>query len=131
MIKRAIIQPPAMLRISKPGIDVDSATQAQLILDERVLYSQIYLAGYVAKAGSTTDYVINYPTLGYAPICLVFNKFTDGKVVFPSRYKYQVGGTSFLYPSTHYRSQAGTLTVSLQSAAEIEGVYYLILRSKM
>ena len=130
MVKRAIIQfngAVNKLRISKAGIDVDTATSDQLILDERIFYGQLYLAGYAARTQSG-EATIAYQSLGYAPLCIVFNVSEGGIITYPARYRYQTGGSAFRYPSTNYRSLDGQLILNFAAAPSVIGNHYLIFR---
>lgn len=114
-----------MVRVSRPGIDVDTATSDQLLLDERVFQGQLYVAGYHPASNPNA---VGFPSLGYTPHAMAFNLFSDGSVIYPSRYTYQTGGASFAYPTTAYAVGDGWIELYPGSAPSVIGMYYLIFR---
>jgi len=128
MTKRAVLKPlSGVFRVSKPGIDVDAATSDQLLLDERAFYGQLYLTGYAARGGASSQ-TISYPPLGYAPMVIVMNAFSDGRIIYPTSHKFQSGGSSLVLTATNYISQNGSLILNFQSDTSVVGSYYLIFR---
>lgn len=119
-------------RFSRSGYDVDTATQAQLAIDERVFYGQIYAVGYVANIQPTVTHtaIVHFPALGFVPLCICFNRFA-GNTIYPAHDKYKIGGGTFYYPSTSYTPADGSLTLYFGANTEVEGNYYLIFRRQI
>ncbi|MDQ0454664.1 hypothetical protein [Rhizobium paknamense] len=131
MTKRAVFNPSIpVFRVSAPGVDVDSASQSQLLLDERVFSGQLYLSGYVAR-NSQTALTITFPSLGYVPVVVVNNVFSDGRITYPTGYKTQNGGSTFVVPVINYTVTASAITFNFVSDAAITGAYYMIFRRSL
>ena len=118
----------AVLRVSRAGVDVDTATSDQLLLDERVFYGQLYMAGYVANPdpGTLNDVNIAIPTLGYTPVCMVVYKYTSG-TSYPSFYYYVSSGTMTIFDNGWVVTPT-QLKVKFGTGVAVLGAYYLVFR---
>lgn len=118
-------------RFSRPGFDVDTATQAQLAIDERIFYGQLFLAGFAANPDANNDnsVVVNFPPLGFVPLCICFNRYSS-KIVYPAHDKYKVGTGTFYYPTISYTPANGSLTLGFAGQSGVEGIYYLVFRRR-
>ncbi|TGT64102.1 MULTISPECIES: hypothetical protein [unclassified Mesorhizobium] len=94
MIKRGIFQltgAEPKLRISKPGIDVDTAGPTDFLLHEDFLYTQPYFAQFVAcpfAGRTTTGYVeaavpVAIPNVTSDPLINVWIVQSDGPISYP------------------------------------------------
>lgn len=135
MVKRGIMQFNGVnnvFRVSKPGIDVDTASDDQLILDERVFYGQLYLAGFASNPspGTASIQTIVFPTLGIVPIAICY-PVTDGSIVYPSRYFYKPGLGGAVVGAAIYRVTATQLFFQYLGNVAEDGFYYLIFRRSL
>lgn len=128
MVKRAILNfggASPILRVSKPGVAVDGAAPTDLMLDERVLYSQVYSTGFFARANVGNDETINVSigNQGFIPYILTF-PVDDSKIVRPTGYNSSGGFVSFWYVQTTNTS----ISFVFQDYSSITSMYYQVLR---
>ncbi|RVC71283.1 hypothetical protein EN759_00265 [Mesorhizobium sp. M00.F.Ca.ET.038.03.1.1] len=104
MTKRGIIQfTPTIekVRISVPGVDVDSAGFGQFLLHEAALYSQPYFAQFVACpfAGNTStgqqvaEVNVTVPDVTNDPVPLFWIVDSNGEISYPSQKDTGTGNT--------------------------------------
>ena len=90
-IKRCTIQLPDIFRVSKPGIDVDSAGEKDFLFHEDYLFTQPYSFQWVACpfAGNTSNndlsatVAVTLPDVTDDPLVLLFPVRSDNVNVFP------------------------------------------------
>lgn len=118
-----------IFRVSKPGIDVDSATPAQLILDERVFYGQLYAAGFVSLSSISVahDETVFFTALAFAPLAICY-PVINSRVVWPSKYFYQTGLGGSIVGGTPYYTKVDRLVYHTNGDGVTTGFYYLIFR---
>ncbi|WP_457587279.1 hypothetical protein [Ensifer canadensis] len=118
-------------RFARQGFDVDTATAAQMAIDERVFYGQLYMAGFAANNQPNVSHsvVVNFPSLGFVPLCICFTRYA-GKIIYPAHDKYLVGNGTFYYPSIVYVPAATSLTLAFGEQSGVEGIYYLVFRRR-
>ena len=82
MVKRCVIQPP-VIRVSKPGIDVDFAGERDCLLHENKLFAQPYFQTVVSKPGGSDTASVGIPNVTSNPLVFIFPVLDGDRSVFP------------------------------------------------
>lgn len=90
MIKRGKLNlGQGVFRISAPNVDVDYATQEQLLLDERLLYPQLIQSIYVPFIVGQNEQWIPITNLGFVPKMYAFARYAgEDNRAFPAKAYY-------------------------------------------
>ncbi|GGB00762.1 hypothetical protein GCM10011491_31180 [Brucella endophytica] len=94
MIKRGKLNlGQGIFRVSVPNVDVDTATQAQLLLDERVVYPQVIQSIFVPFDSAQPARTVPIINLGFVPRLYAFGRY-DGEDnrSFPAKAFYSSNG---------------------------------------
>lgn len=128
MVKRMIMDlgaVPPILRISKPGVAVTTSTPSQdLMLDERVLYGQVFIAGLATRVdyGDTETLNVTIPNQGFIPFVEVWG-LASGQIVNPAAYN--SSGAVF---DVYWTQTTTQISFVFQDFSSITAVYYQVLR---
>lgn len=137
MVKRCIIQPP-IIRVSRPGVDVDGASRQQCLLHEDKLFAQPYFQAVVNKPAGSEFIAVDIPAMDADPIVFTFPYYADGqRSKFPFPRSYSKGNSQSGYPNIEYfsiRHRVLSMTqIQLQFASNsrfppVTACYLLLLR---
>lgn len=128
MVKRMIMDlgaVPPILRISKPGIAVSTSTPAtDLMLDERVLYGQVFISGLASRInyGNTETLNVTIPDQGFVPFVEVWG-LTGGTIVNPAAFN----SSGAIY-DVYWTQTATQISFVFQDFSSVTAVYYQVLR---
>ncbi len=129
-MKRGIISlgTPLVFRISKPGFDVDTAGQADLLVHESIFYSQIVQSGTLSNPGgpSYTATVAIDPSL-VNPIPIVYPVFS-GNVAFPAPWAYLSGIMTTIRTNVSWKVSGGVFSIIFPSI--VPTASYAIIRQE-
>lgn len=126
-----------IFRISMPGVDVDTATDAQLLVSEQFLTSQVTEQGYVANPSPGTasaTYAVEVPILdrGYEPFVQhfpVLSNLADRIAVCSMVYE---SSTALSYTATSYAIAYNNRVIMVfrngLNGSFVRGMYYFVSR---
>lgn len=133
-------------RVSRPGVDVDSATSEDFLAHEDFTFSQPFASGYVACpfAGASglsariEPVTVNVPDVGTTPLVFIYGVAdTTGKIMYPSL----TSAGALWFTGSYYvegwdiavdTSVPGELTLYFRKNADSfytpRGCYYMLMR---
>lgn len=116
------------IRVSKPGVDVTTAALADLVFaTDFQEYAVVHQAGEIAL-DTTSDEVVTFPALGYAPMCITFGSLDSGATWQSLLFKYNSNLSNDSFP--RITTETDRITVHADSSRG-HGSYlvrYIILR---
>jgi hypothetical protein len=127
MIKRAILNLGAgVFRVSKPGVDVSSALDWELLLKEDYFYGQISETGYINLATTGTYNITFVNDLGFIPLVIIW-PVLGGTIIRPTaNFSRGTSGGNIFYSFT----QADNTHMSFinPSSSDLDGAYYQVCK---
>ncbi|TPL49079.1 hypothetical protein FJ937_16470 [Mesorhizobium sp. B2-4-4] len=119
---------PLVFRISKPGFDVDTAAQANLLIHESVFLSQIIQSGTVSNPGSPTyKATVAFDPSLINPLPIVYPVYA-GNVAFPAPMAYVSDLHVTIKTGVSWTCAAGVLSILFPSI--VPAARYAIIRQE-
>lgn len=133
MIKRAVLNlspGSEVFRVSKPGIDVETAALADMLLDDRIFYDQVVQTGFVVNPGSAGSYkaIIPSPYGLPTPKVLVYPEY-GGSIAYPQPAAYVRGVNGYVNLTYQLVYDSGNIEITM--GAYSTGIYYVVLRKSI
>lgn len=148
MTKRGIHQFKAgveKIRISIPGVDVDSANISQCLLHEQALYSQPYFTTFVACpfAGNTSTGLLSQtvdvavPDVTSTPVVIILPVDSDSTISFPAQKAYGTGSDAAGYNVNNFALYSQVVSSTLVQVGFVKpatsrrspsGAYLILMR---
>lgn len=127
-IKRAILNLGAgVFRVSKPGIDVTTASDHQLLLKEDYFYGQVVETGYVALS-ATGPYTVNFVNdLGFIPMVIIWPAMFSYIVRPMCSYSRNGSGGSIFY--SYSQPNNTQMIFNNPTASDLDGFYYQVCKT--
>jgi hypothetical protein len=128
MVKRMIMDlgaVPPILRISRPGVAVTTSTPGlDLLLDERVLYGQIFITGLATRldVGDDETLVVPIVSQGFIPFINCW-QLVGSDIVYPTDSVDDDNVNYFWFSQT-----ATQISFNFQAGSSVTAVYYQIMR---
>lgn len=137
--------PTPIFRVSKPGVDVDTAAPNEFVAHEDFLFSQPYAFGYVqcpfigfsGEAYRDESVTVPVPNPGVTPVIHLFPVDHNNQISFPTHFSEGGGNDQSGYAVTTYvvdgTSSGGSLTIrfrkSFNGLRSPNGCYYMLSRN--
>lgn len=131
MAKRGRFNPGAgIFRISVPGVNVDTATQAQLLLDERVIYPQILQSIYVPNPLNGTPFDVVYVNNGFVPHIYAYAVYSTGvsNRAFPANNTWDTGSGGGRQNHFFYYPYAAFVRMQFPTPSALLGAQIILMR---
>ena len=132
MIKRGKLNLGAgVFRISAPNVDVDFASQEQLLLDERLLYPQVIQSFYVPFIVGQSTQTIPITNLGFVPKLYAFARYAgEDNRAYPARAYYIGRGAEVSDNQNHFfvAVDAANLYVDFPVPTFLRGAQIITMR---
>lgn len=119
-----------VFRISKAGVEVEMASDDELLMDERGLYAQVVQTGVLVRTvfGASVDMTFSIVDLGYKPYLIIWPINDDDAIVRPGIMK-RYGSSNQIFYLLRQTSNT-SVTVRFSSTSIAKGLYYQVLRLK-
>lgn len=126
--KITLVAGEPIIRVSRPGFDVDTATISQLLLHEDHLFSQALQFGYVVNTGAgTTVSVPIQDDMGLNVDVYIASYFGSASKYVPATYFYQSGG-SYQEQAVGLQLSEDSMLITWFSSILPTGVFYILTR---
>lgn len=118
-----------VFRVSMPGINVRTATQSQLIIDERVIYPQILQVIFVPFGTGNPVSIIPIPDYGFVPRVWACGRYSgEDNRSFPARATYSPGGSNQLQNHFFFAPTRTEIVVEFPTPTVLRGAQLILMR---
>lgn len=118
-----------VFRVSMSGVNVRTATQSQLIVDERVIYPQILQIIFVPFVSGSPVSIIPIPDYGFVPRVWAYGRYSgEDNRAFPGRATYSPGGNNQLQNHFFFAPTRTEIVVEFPTPTVLRGAQLILMR---
>ncbi len=119
----------SVFRVSMPGVNVRTATQSQLIVDERVIYPQILQVIFVPFVSGSPVSVVPIIDYGFVPRVWAYGRYSgEDNRSFPARASYSSGGSNQLQNHFFFAATRNQIVVEFPTPTFLRGAQLITMR---